>query len=172
LELHGDAPVQSLFNAHPGFAHSYPNVPAVDLIDLSFVPHDVIIGHLPLFDVAQDRCPIVFFANGRWASARSAGCTARVWFHQGRYSLSRYALASSMRHAPATRSPRGGPAPSKNWRSTRPLACVECAGIQTTFSWRKARSICVGGIGGRSRPFTLLLPFSLDRHLKHARFSV
>src|ERR1035437_453326 len=63
LELRRDGPVQALLYPHHGFAHSYLNVPAVDLVKLSVISHGVIIGHLSLFGVAQDRRQVVLFAQ-------------------------------------------------------------------------------------------------------------
>src|ERR1019366_1713736 len=64
LELHRDGLVQALLDAHPGLAHACPNIPAVDLIDLCVIPHGVVVRHLALFHVAQDRRQIVLFAQG------------------------------------------------------------------------------------------------------------
>jgi hypothetical protein len=62
LESHGYASIQALLDAYPGLAHSGPHVPSVDLIELAIPSDGVVIRHLPLFHVAQDRCQIVFFA--------------------------------------------------------------------------------------------------------------
>src|ERR1019366_3966073 len=70
LELHSHGPVQALLDTHPGFAHACSNIPAVDLIDLAVIPHGVVIRHLPLLHVAQDRRQIVFFAQGPMSIGR------------------------------------------------------------------------------------------------------
>ena len=79
LESHGDRRIRALLDAHHGFTHSCSNAPAVDLIELA-VPWDgVVIGHLPLFDVAQRRRQIVLFTQ------RSMGVLHSGRFHrQGR----------------------------------------------------------------------------------------
>jgi hypothetical protein len=55
LEAHSDGSVQTLLYAYHGFAHSHPDIQAIDLKHLSAVAQGIVIGHLSLFDVAQNR---------------------------------------------------------------------------------------------------------------------